>query len=117
MATKCEMIDSSFPQSFMDITFIKTFLRLLSERYCRAEENQMIAMIVLPWRLSKTIPSLPGTCASEYFGSVRFISEEKRDNIVRGNWPSLALKGFGKGGLDVVLRDLTLLSGRGVIAY
>ena len=28
MATKCVMIDSGFPQSFVDITFIKIFLRL-----------------------------------------------------------------------------------------
>ena len=49
-------------------------------------------------------------------GSVRFIYEEKRDNIVRGNWPSSVLKGFGKGGLDVVSRGQTILSRRGVIA-
>ena len=62
MVTKCVMIDSSFHQSFVDITFIKTFLRLLSERYCRAEDNQIIVMIVLPWRLSKTIPTLSVVC-------------------------------------------------------
>ena len=46
----------------------KDILRLLSERYCRAEKNQIITMIVLLWRLSKMIPLLD--CASEYFGSV-----------------------------------------------
>ena len=43
-------------------------------------------------------------------GNVRFISEERRDNIVHGNWPSSVLKGFGKGGLDVVSCGQTLLS-------